>query len=135
MVILDTCAALEIAQNTEEGIALGKLIYDGEEVIVPSHFYAEFMNALYKYVRGGMFSLETAMRYYKFIASMITNSVDTRNMVDEILSEAVRLKHPAYDMAYFVLARRNYATLLTVDKRLAKLCEENGVSCVHCCDM
>lgn len=34
-------------------------------------------------------------------------------------------------MFYFVLARRNAATLLTLDKRLNALCEREGVGCIH----
>ena len=45
-------------------------------------------------------------------------------------SEAVRLNHPVYDMLYFVLARRNAATLFTLDRKLQQLCLDNGVDCV-----
>ena len=35
-----------------------------------------------------------------------------------------------YDMLYFVLARRNAATLFTLDRKLQQLCLDNGVDCV-----
>ena len=44
--------------------------------------------------------------------------------------EAMRLRHPVYDMLYFVLARRNAATLFTLDRKLQQLCLDNGVDCV-----
>ena len=40
------------------------------------------------------------------------------------------LRHPVYDMLYFVLARRNAATLFTLDRKLQQLCLDNGVDCV-----
>ena len=52
-----------------------------------------------------------------------------------MLSEAIRVDHSLYDMLYFVLARRTSSTLLTCDRRLAKLCEQNGVDCVTLADL
>ena len=49
----------------------------------------------------------------------------------EALNEAIRLGHSTYDMFYFVLARRTGATLFTLDRKLAKLCELHGVNCVQ----
>ena len=34
------------------------------------------------------------------------------------------------DRLYFVLARRNAATLFTLDRKLQQLCLDNGVNCV-----
>ena len=48
----------------------------------------------------------------------------------EATKEAMRLRHPVYDMLYFVLARRNAATLFTLDRKLQQLCLDNGVDCV-----
>ena len=35
-----------------------------------------------------------------------------------------------YGMFYFVLARRTGGTLFTVDRKLMKLCRDNGVNCI-----
>ncbi|MBQ9002724.1 MAG: type II toxin-antitoxin system VapC family toxin [Eggerthellaceae bacterium] len=47
----------------------------------------------------------------------------------------MRLGHSVYDLLYFVLARRKGIALLTADKKLARLCEENGVECVRVLDL
>lgn len=131
MVILDVCAAYEIASKTEEGRVLKSFISPNEEVLVPTHFYVEFLNALSKYVRGGDITFEKAFSYFKSIDCLITKLVEPKRYAEEVLAESAKLKHPAYDMFYFVLARRHNAVLLTVDKRLANLCADNRVSCVH----
>ncbi|MBO4364922.1 MAG: type II toxin-antitoxin system VapC family toxin, partial [Eggerthellaceae bacterium] len=48
----------------------------------------------------------------------------------EAFRESIRLDHSAYDMFYFVLARRLGATLFTTDRKLQRLCREHGVDCV-----
>ena len=57
--------------------------------------------------------------------------IPIRSLMREVVSESVRLGHPVYDIFYFVLARRLGATLFTLDKRLIKLCEQEGVDCIH----
>ena len=134
MVVLDACAALEIVQGTVEGKYLLNEVELSEDVIVPSSFYVEVMNALYKNIRGEKMSYDEAVNYFWEISNYVTASVDMKNAYEEVLREASILKHPAYDICYFVLARRHNAVLLTVDKRLADLCAENRVSCVHFVD-
>lgn len=53
-----------------------------------------------------------------------------QELQDEVLSESIRLDHSSCNMFYFVLARRFGATLFTLDRKLIRLCEEQGVQCV-----
>ena len=131
MVVLDACAALEIVQGTVEGQYLRSEVEFSEDVIVPSSFYVEVMDALYKNIRGGKVSYDEAVNYFWEISQFVTASVDMKDAHEEVLREAAIFQHPAYDICYFVLARRHNAVLLTVDKRLANLCANNRVSCVH----
>lgn len=134
MVVLDACAALEIVQGTPEGQYLRNEVEFTEDVIVPSSFYAEVMNALYKNIRAEKMSYDEAVNYFWEISNFVTASIDMKDAYEEVLREAAIQKHPAYDICYFVLARRHNAVLLTVDKRLANLCAKNRVSCVHFVD-
>ena len=45
----------------------------------------------------------------------------------EALIESVRVKHSVYNMLYLTLARREGATLLTLDKKLLTLAKKNGI--------
>ena len=131
MVVLDACAAVEIVQGTPEGQYLRSEVEFSDEVIVPSSFYVEVMNALYKNIRGNKMSYDEAVNYFWEICNFVTASVEMKDAYEEVLREAAIQQHPAYDICYFVLARRHNAVLLTVDKRLANLCADNRVSCVH----
>lgn len=130
MLVLDVCAAVHMAAGTKEGLALRKLMLDGEEVVVPTHFNVELLNALCRMVRGNVISQDVAKTYYWAVNEVITSYVNIDGFETEVLAQACALKHPAYDIFYFVLARRNDATLFTVDKRLQTLCSENHVNCV-----
>lgn len=130
MVVLDVCAAIQMAAGTKEGLALRSLLLEGEEVIVPVHFNVELLNALCKMVRGKLISEEVANVYYDAIERIINRHIDTVGFEAEIINQSCKLKHPAYDIFYFLLARRNAATLITVDKKLQRLCLENHVDCI-----
>lgn len=131
MVVLDACAAMDIAVRNIRGKYFLSEIEASDEVIVPSCFYAEFMNTLCRHIRGGNVSYDEAVNFFWEISQLVTASVDMNDAHEEVLREATILQHSAYDICYFVLARRHNAVLLTVDKKLANLCADNRVSCVH----
>ena len=74
---------------------------------------------------------ELAMSKLEESLALVDEVIPTRSLMREVVSESVRLGHPVYDIFYFVLARRLGATLFTLDKRLVKLCKQEGVDCVH----
>ena len=131
MVVLDACVAMDIAVRNIRGKYFLSEIEASDEIIVPSCFYAEFMNTLCKHIRGGNVSYDEAVIFFWEISQLVTASVDMNDAYEEVLREATILQHPAYDICYFILARRHNAVLLTVDKKLANLCADNRVSCVH----
>lgn len=59
---------------------------------------------------------------------LVDETVELGLLYREALAESLRLGHSVYDMFYFVLARREDATLVTCDRRLDALCEQEGVS-------
>lgn len=130
MIVLDCSAAVEMVRGTEPGNALRSLILEGEWVIAPEIFHAELANTLWKYVRIGSLKRAEAFEYLRRAQSLIEEFTRMKDLAPEALAEAARLHHPAYDMFYFVLARRNAATLMTTDKKLMRLCEEQGIDYV-----
>ena len=135
MVVLDVCAAVQMALGTKEGCALRALLLEGEKVIVPIHFKVELLNVLCKMVRAHLISKDAANDYCRAIDEIVTERVDVIGFEAEIIEEACALKHPAYDIFYFILARRNAATLITIDKKLQKLCFKNHVNCTLLIDI
>lgn len=130
MIVLDCNAAVNMLVKTPEGKGLEALLLEGESVISPALFYAEITHVLEKRVRGGYTSVSEARTMGLACLSLVDEFVCDADLWEEALSESARLGHSSYDLFYFVLARRNAATLFTLDKRLQKLCLENGVNCV-----
>lgn len=131
MIVLDCSAALEIAKETPLGIGFSSLMLNGEEVIAPSLMRYETCNAVWKYTLKGMQPRANILKVGKDALALVDNFVDCDDIWEEVFHEAARLQHPAYDVFYLVLTRRQCATLFTADKELQKLCIETGVNCVY----
>lgn len=128
MIVLDASAATAIVQPTDNADFFRQRAGQ-EEAIAPTLFHAEVDNVQWKYVRAGQADFKTAAMRAFTATELVDRFFDNRELYVEAFGESVRLNHPAYDMFYFVLARRYNATLFTVDKALARLCLSEGVSC------
>lgn len=131
MVVLDNSVLVEIARKSVEGQALADLIVEDERVVCPAIIYAELISVFRKLVLQGKLAQEVVGAKATEALALIDEFYPLENLYTETLAEALRLQHSTYDMFYFVLARRLGATLFTLDGTLAKLCEEQGVDCVH----
>lgn len=130
MVVIDVSAAVAIAKNTEEGAALRLLLGKPERIVAPRLFLEEMGNVAWKYAAIGDISEDDASCLFWKAAELVDYYEDTEPLLTEALNEAIRHNHPVYDMIYFVLARRNAATLFTLDKKLRTICQANGVNCI-----
>jgi predicted nucleic acid-binding protein len=131
MIVLDASAAIEIANDTLRGLAMRKLIESGEEVHSCELMQAEVTNAYLKYVNAGIMDLREARARADVAVGIVDAFHGFEPLNREVLAEACRLKHPAYDIYYLVLARRLGATLFTFDKKLNALCDDCGVERVQ----
>jgi predicted nucleic acid-binding protein len=131
MIVLDCSAAMAIVLQTAEGEAFCGLMQKNEKVISPQLFIAELNSALSKHIKAGDFDLDYAQTISEQALDLVDEFYDMQTFSAEALSEGVRLNHSTYDLFYLTLARRNGATLFTLDRRLRALCEELGVDCVH----
>lgn len=130
MIVLDASAAVEMVRGTRCGMALRELFLTGEKALAPHLFVSEVANSLLKYVRAGYLDAGTAATMALEAYGMVDEFVADDELMPEALYEAAARRHPAYDMFYLVLARRERATLFTRDGKLASLCETAGIDCV-----
>ncbi len=128
MIVLDASAATAIVHSAPEADFFRQQAGQ-EEAVAPTLFHAEIDNIQWKYVRAGLADFKMAAMRAFTATELVDRFCDDRELYVEALAESVRLDHPAYDMFYFVLARRCDATLLTMDKALARLCLNEGVRC------
>lgn len=130
MIVLDASAACDMARQTEEGLALCSLMLSEEKVISCDLFRAESISVFHKLCRKGIVSVDEAQNCYSDTIAFVDEFYPIEGLQEEVLAESIRLDHSSYDIFYFVLARRFAATLFTLDRKLIRLCEEQGVQCV-----
>ena len=135
MIILDSSAALEIACESEIGLAFETLALTDESIISPELYMIETANVLRKMARSGKVSNKDTKRIYKKCINLVDQYISDRELIPEAAIESFRLDHPTYDMLYFVLARRMDGTLFTTDIGLQNLCIEHNVDCVVLTDL
>lgn len=138
MIVLDACAAiLAFREQREfpENSRLGWIAESDDKIIAPDFFCVEATHVAWKYVHTHVCDDLQAGEMAKSALAYVDEFVDDEPLLAESLSEAIRLDHSVYDMLYFVLARRNGAQLVTCDRKLAKLCEDNSVDCAVLLDM
>jgi len=126
-VVLDASAAVRIVVGPTPTTIVAAL-ETADEVIAPSLFAEEVANALWKYVRANVFTPADAItRLRTALALRDSTTRTTESLLVEALNEACRLGHPVYDLVYLVAARRNAATLVTCDNKLASLASSQGI--------
>ena len=130
MIVLDACAAVEMVRQSDEGLALQQLVLRNEKIISCDLLRAEVASVFRKLARTEALSSDLATRYYSEALALVDEFRPMDDLGIEALRESIRLNHSAYDLFYFILARRTGATLFTTDRRLMRLCREHGVDCV-----
>lgn len=135
MIILDASAGCALSLGLPEGEKFRSLMYRGERTLAPELYLSEVAHVLQKYVQGGGLGVREASEALPRAMSLIDELVPMKELAQEALSESLRLRHSSYDMFYFVLARRNAATLFTLDRRLIDLAMRNGLDCVFGADV
>ena len=134
MLVMDASAAIGIVRAGGDGAASARLMEDCEKVIAPEFFCEEVAQVARQYAHVGALDREGAIAMMQATLGCVSEFYPVRGLLEEALAEAVRLDHSFYDMLYFVLARRTASPLLTCDKKLAKLCNDNGVECIELID-
>ena len=130
MIVLDCCAAIEIVKRSEWGLAMQDVLLGNEQVVSVDLLSAEVASVVRKHVLRGEIPAEAATAYLREATGLVDKFYPMCDLQTEVLTESLRLGHSAYDMFYFVLARRLGATLYTTDKKLSDLCLAHGVNAI-----
>lgn len=127
IIVLDASAGIEIVFGREKAGQLKTQIRTAGKVITSDLYKAETANVIWKYVKADLLEKENAVPLLKLCLDLVDDFIDISENNEEAVNESIRLNHPVYDLLYLTLARRNGAMLLTLDKKLKKLCEDNGI--------
>ena len=128
IVVLDASAAIEIVLQRESAKQLGEIVLEADWVIAPTLFIAEITNAFWKYQKFADYPFATCEKNIEQTIALPDDFINEVDLYREVFNMACMLDHPVYDMLYLVLARRNSAMLLTMDKKLSGAAQKSGVN-------
>jgi predicted nucleic acid-binding protein len=135
MIVLDACVLVEMARMTNDGKALRELMMSDEKAVSCDLARAELASVFRKLARTEKLPAELAEAYLVESLSLIDEFYPIEDLQSEAFRESIRLNHSTYDLFYFVLARRTGGTLFTLDRKLMRLCLDNGVNCLAQLDL
>jgi predicted nucleic acid-binding protein len=90
------------------------------DLIAPQFLLIEFSNVLAKFVRRGSLKADEALAYCADLPATVSFPVDDDTLIEAALRLAMQHQHPVYDCLYVALAIREFAPLITADRRLAE---------------
>jgi predicted nucleic acid-binding protein len=125
--VLDASAAVHLVLAGPHAPVLLDQLEDAVLILVPDLFPTETANALWKYVKAGDLSAEKAIELLRRALALVDVLVPAPDLAVEALAMAAQAGHPVYDFLYVVLARRNGAPLLTMDRSLANRLQGAGI--------
>jgi predicted nucleic acid-binding protein len=126
-VVLDASAAIAAVLGREPAPAILEIVDRASIVIAPEMFVPEVTSGLWKYVIAGQLSIDNAIHQLQRAVKLVGSHTVAADLAPEVLREAETRRHSVYDLFYVVLARREGAAVITLDRRLRKLVEEMGV--------
>lgn len=130
-VVLDASAALHLVMDGTNAEAIGGRLDEAQLVTAPDLFASEVANGLWKYVgRGDLTAADAASRLEEALA-LTGGLVPGRLLAQEALVAASTYRHSVYDMMYAVLARRQGATVITLDAKFAQALHSMRVEVYH----
>lgn len=125
--VLDVSAAYELALAKPQANRIGKLIISEAPVLAPSLFYSEAANTAWKYYKAEQISLNKVELVLNDVVALVSSFVSDDELWVESFSSACIYSHSVYDLFYVILARRTNSRLISMDRKLLKLCEQLDV--------
>ncbi len=125
--VLDTSAAIGLVMRSPGWERIEKAVAEAEWIEAPDLLIAEASNACWKYHKHGGLSVEKCERVLEDAIAIPDEFVPASDLHREAFAMAVAGQRPAYDMFFLVLARRNNATLASLDKSLLAFAAKHDV--------
>ena len=125
--VLDASAAIEIVLQRDQAETFSSYVAEAEWVITPTLFISEVTNVFWKYQKLADFPFLVCEKGLEQTIGLPDDFIDERNLYREAFKLACTLDHSVYDMLYLVVARRNNATLLTLDNKLLKAAQKCSI--------
>lgn len=95
----------------------------GKTLHAPALFLLECGNALWRKVRQGDMTKQTAQSCMATLENAPLQLTADESLAGQALSLSIELGHPVYDCAYLALAIRHDAPMVTADRRIVSVVE------------
>lgn len=120
-VVIDASAAVGLVLALPGTENFTPLLEQAALVTAPDLYVAEIGNAIWKYRKADLLSMEQCELALEQAVSLPDRLETSSVLYLEAFALACHHLHPVYDALYLILARRTNATILTMDCRLATL--------------
>ena len=120
IIVLDASAAVEVALERKHSKTIMPLFEAAEWIVAPDLFPSEIVNTAWKMHAFSAMPHDDCLDLIDDAIALIDDFYDTKQMAREVFALASQTKTAAYDSFYLSLARRLDATLVTMDKKLAR---------------
>ena len=128
IVVVDVSAAIEILLQKEKKGPFQESCASASLVVAPDLYVSELAKVFWKLCKAKAVTHAQCIQHAEDGIALIDDFIDAEELWKESLAEGIKNAHSVYDMFYMVLARRNDATLLTRDDRLAEICRKQKIS-------
>ncbi len=128
--VLDASVAIEVVLQREKAEKFVSSIAEADWVITPNLFIAEVTNVFWKYQKFANLPFLVCEKGIEQAISLPDNFITEQDLYREAFKLACNLNHSVYDMLYLVIARRNNATLLTLDQKLLQTASKCSIEVV-----
>ena len=125
---LDTSVGVEVVLKRKSSALFTDFLAKVDLVIAPMILITEATNVFWKYQIFSDYPYDKCEKSIDHIVSLPDEYVNELQFYRESFKLGCMLDHSVHDMIYLVLARRNNATLLTMDQRLVASAEKAGVN-------
>jgi predicted nucleic acid-binding protein len=120
-VVIDASAAVGLVLALPGTEIFTPLLEESALVSAPDLYVAEISNAIWKYRKTNLLSMEQCELLLEQAISLPDRIESSSALYQESFALACRYLHPVYDALYLILARRTNASILTMDRRLSAL--------------
>ncbi|WP_233258251.1 type II toxin-antitoxin system VapC family toxin [[Phormidium] sp. ETS-05] len=115
--VVDASVAIKWVVPEIHSAAALRLRKPDYELIVPDFFFPEIGNILWKRVRRGESTQESAQEDLTALMELTLNMQPSLSLMPQALEIAVRIEQAVYDCVYLALAVSNDCQMVTADQR------------------
>ncbi len=121
--VLDASAAVRLILGVPAAAAVTEQIREAALVMAPELMLTEVANTLWKLQRAENLADIDPQQLLAEASDLVDRVEPDRHLQAEALALACHHDHPVYDCLYLALARREAASLISMDRRLQQLAE------------